>query len=222
MSTCPAKDIHCLYADNELQEPFKTEFEMHTASCGHCQKILSEYRSLRAKMRDSSDISFLSNISDERLQLDESYKRLKARLSYKKVVLPEKRFNTVYTFIPAAAAAAIFILTAVFALRLPNTKFPQNQVYSPAGISKSRAEPIQKRGIIASENVSTRSLASMLGTRYQFTLDTPQLTAIDVFRPELSTNVHDIRIPLTDVSQMPLISASPVMIRFAFTEDPFR
>lgn len=222
MSTCPAKDIHCLYADDELQEPFKTEFEIHTASCGHCQKIVSEYRSLRAKMQDSSDISFLSSLSDDRSQLDEGYKRLKARLSYKKIVLPEKRFTGLQPLIPAAAAAAVFIFTAVFALRLSNTNIRQNQVYTPAAVSKSRAEPIQKRGIIAPENVSASSLASMFGTRYHFNLDTPQLTAIDFFKPELSPHVNYIRIPMTDVSQMPLISTPQTIIRFDLTEDPFR
>lgn len=221
MSTCPAKDIHCLYADNELQEPFKTEFEIHTASCTHCQKILSEYRSLRAKMQGISDTAFFSNASDSRVQLEEGYARLKARLSYKRVVLAEKRFGTARMLIPAAAAA-IFVFTAAFTLRLSHIGLRQNQIDTLNAVSKSRAEPMQKRGIIAPENVSASSLASMFGNGYNFTLDTPQLTAIDVFKPELSSNVNYIRIPLTDVSQMPLMTTQETIKAFDFTEDPFR
>ena len=221
MSTCPAKDIHCLYADNELQEPFKTEFEIHTASCTHCQKILSEYRFLRAKMQGISHTAFFSNASDSRVQLEEGYARLKARLSYKRVVLAEKRFGTARMLIPAAAAA-IFVFTAAFTLRLSHTGLRQNQIDTLNAVSKSRAEPMQKRGIIAPENVSASSLASMFGNGYNFTLDTPQLTAIDVFKPELSSNVNYIRIPLTDVSQMPLMTTQETIKAFDFTEDRFR
>lgn len=221
MSTCPAKDIHCLYADNELQEPFKTEFEIHTASCTHCQKILSEYRFLRAKMQGISDTAFFSNASDSRVQLEEGYARLKARLSYKRIVLAEKRFGTARMLIPAAAAA-IFVFMAAFTLRLSHTGLRQNQIDTLNAVSKSRAEPMQKRGIIAPENVSASSLASMFGNGYNFTLDTPQLTAIDVFKPELSSNVNYIRIPLTAVSQMPLMTTQETIKAFDFTEDRFR
>lgn len=223
MSTCPAKDIHCLYADNELQEPFKTQFEIHTASCARCQKILAAYRTARERVRDSSDIRAFSQPDFCITELDEGYKRLKARLSYKKVVLSEQPFIRTFSakMIPAAAAA-VFVFTAVFALRIGNAADAQNQVAIPASISSVRAEPIQKRGIVAAENVSASSLASMFGTRYQFTLDMPQLTAMDVFKPELSTEVSHIRIPLTEVSQMPLIPAVQTRTSFDFKEDPFR
>ncbi|WP_428771253.1 zf-HC2 domain-containing protein [Treponema sp. HNW] len=226
MSTCPAKDIHCLYADNELQEPFKTEFEIHTASCDRCRRILSKYRTLRKRVSDDSDLPAFLQDRPSLSELDEGYKRLKARLSYKKVVLPEQPFIRTFSakMIPAAAAA-VFVFTAVLALRTGNGGRTQNQVTIPASMSSVRAEPIQKRGIVAPENVSASSLASMFGTRYQFTLDTPQLTAIDVFKPELSTNVHNvnhIRIPLATVSQMPLISAVRTKEPFDFTEVSFR
>ena len=147
MSTCPAKDIHCLYADNELQEPFKTEFEIHTASCTHCQKILSEYRSLRAKMQGISDTAFFSNASDSRVQLEEGYARLKARLSYKRVVLAEKRFGTARMFIPAAAAA-IFVFTAAFTLRLSHTGLRQNQIDTLNAVSKVARNPCKKEALL--------------------------------------------------------------------------
>ena len=227
MSTCPAKDIHCLYADNELQEPFKTEFEIHTASCTHCQKILAAYRTVRERVRDSSDIRAFSQPASSMTELDEGYERLKARLSYKRVVLSEKPFIRTFSakIIPAAAAAAVFVFTAVLVLRMGNAAGTQNQVILPASISSTRAEPIQKRGIVASENVSASSLASMFGTSYRFTLDTPQLTAIDVFKPELSTNVNNInhiRIPMAGVSEMPLISTAGTKEPFNLTEDSFR
>ena len=221
MSTCPAKDIHCLYADNELQEPFKTQFEIHTASCAHCRKILSEYRSLRAKLNAVSDTVLFPDTCNNGLQLDEGYKRLKARLSYKRVVLAEKRFGTTQTFI-SAAAAAVFVFTAVFTLRFANPRLRQSQIYTPSTVSKSRAEPMQKKGIIAPENVSALSVASMFGDGYRFTLDTPQLTSIDVFKPELSSNVNYIRFPLTAVSQLPLMPAQETIKPFDLTEDLFR
>ena len=91
MSTCPGKDIHCLYADNELQEPFKTEFEKHTEGCPRCRKVLDGYLLLRSTLESDAANAVLSDS-----KLNEGYLRLKAQLSYKTVVMPDKPFSALY------------------------------------------------------------------------------------------------------------------------------
>ncbi len=216
MSTCPAKDIHCLYADGELQEPFKTEFEVHTASCPQCRKRLSRYLDIREKMRAESDTLSLSGT-----ELDEGYMRLKARLSYKKTVLPARNFSgAAFGGLSAIAAAAVFAV--LFPLRFfgGSIRTQSNSVDSSS--LAVRAEPIQKRGIVAPENVPAASLVSLFGNGDDVRQDMPQLTPMDVFKPELSANISQIQIPLTAVSHMPLILITDHQTFYSIAEDPFR
>ena len=45
MSTCPTKEIHSLYLDNELPQTHKEQYEAHIAACDKCR---AEYEKLRA------------------------------------------------------------------------------------------------------------------------------------------------------------------------------
>ncbi|MGI5173532.1 hypothetical protein H0R92_08020 [Treponema sp. OMZ 840] len=218
MSTCPDKDIHCLYADNELQEPFKTEFEKHTDTCPHCRNILQTYSALREALAEDTQSHTLCE-----KDLDEGYVRLKARLSYKTVIMPARPFNAVslsLKLLPAAAVFALALILPPYLFKTAATKAQSGSFYSAAAV---RAEPIQKRGIVASETIRAASLASVLGTNYRPNIDVPELTAIDVFKPELSTvKTVNIQIPLSSVSQMPLIEPLNVQLTLYSDKDPFK
>lgn len=86
MSTCPSKDLHSVYLDNELPVSYKAEYESHIAACEKCQAQLKRLKSLRALLEaDKSDVKFSEK------ELDESYARLLARMSYSKNVQKSKK-----------------------------------------------------------------------------------------------------------------------------------
>lgn len=198
MSTCPGKDIHCLYADNELQEPFKTEFEKHTEGCPHCRKVLEHYLFLR-KALESDAAS--SDLSDSRLA--EGYLRLKAQLSYKTVVMPDKPFSALSFSVKLVPAAAVLALAVALPLRFFG-KTAQSSYPAAVSTAAVRAEPIRNGGVFSSETLPASSLASAPGTDYTVNIDMPKLTAMDVFKPQLSSsNESAMQIPLTGVSHIP-------------------
>ncbi|MBP5452686.1 MAG: zf-HC2 domain-containing protein, partial [Treponema sp.] len=47
MSTCPEKDIHSIYLDNELPAAYVADYEAHVESCPECKAQLEKLRMLR-------------------------------------------------------------------------------------------------------------------------------------------------------------------------------
>ena len=80
MSTCPEKDIHSVYLDNELPLAYVAEYEAHLQSCEKCHKELERLKSLRSILKQDS-----SSLDLTQKQKDESFERLQARLSYSKI-----------------------------------------------------------------------------------------------------------------------------------------
>ena len=114
MSTCPEKDIHSLYLDNELPANFAKQYEQHIASCPKCKAELDSMRALHDALKADAD-----SLKLDQVFLDQSFERLQSRLRYSKVVSKSKDnkpllFPIVKKYAPAAAAAAF-----VFALMLP-------------------------------------------------------------------------------------------------------
>ena len=217
MSTCPGKDIHCLYADNELQEPFKTEFEKHTEGCPHCRKVLEHYLFLH-KALESDAAS--SNLSDSRLA--EGYLRLKAQLSYKTVIMPDKPFSLPAFSVKLIPAAAVLALAVALPLRFFG-KTAQSSYPAAVNTAAVRAEPIRNGGVFSNETLPASSLASALGTDYTVNIDMPKLTAMDVFKPELSSvNTSKIQIPLTGVSHIPLAQNADIKLPAYSAEVSFK
>jgi len=106
MSTCPTKDIHSLYLDNEMPEIYKTEYESHLNNCPKCRAQLERLKSLRELlMSDSQD-----ELSSE--ALDKSFERLQLKMKYAKNTGRAEKNNSVNFkyFIPAAAAAAVLAI----------------------------------------------------------------------------------------------------------------
>lgn len=194
MSICPSKDIHSLYADNELPERFKKEFETHLSRCPKCRKVLDKYLALRTKLCKDAETLELNAT-----ELEESYMRLKARLSYTSVVFPNKSFSSFALKLLPVAAALIFAITLPIAVSAFKTTVPQIVTLD---LSNVNTVPIQQRGILANDTVQAASLASALGTDYKITLDMPKLTSVNVFQPELQADSIKIHIPLSAVSDI--------------------
>lgn len=89
MFTCPDDDIHSVYSDGELPQNFVAEYEAHVKNCPQCSAKLQKLLALKAAFKSDSNSISLSG-----RDLDESFVRLEARLSYKKVVSPQPPLKT--------------------------------------------------------------------------------------------------------------------------------
>lgn len=112
MSTCPENDIHSVFVDGELPEIYKKKYLAHVDSCAECK------REARAMQRVHELLSADSaSIEMTRDELDRSFERLKAKLSYSSTVSRSKNvlsFPSLAKYAVGAAAAA-----AVLAFALP-------------------------------------------------------------------------------------------------------
>lgn len=111
MFTCPNKDVHSIYLDNELPAEYIAEYEAHVNNCAKCQAQLNKLRGLNSFFTaDSKALSFSENDKKD------SFDRLQARLSYKKVTHRTIDFSKASKgivkdmFIGAAAAAVIAVI----------------------------------------------------------------------------------------------------------------
>ena len=91
MSFCPSNDIHSIYLDNELPLEFKAEYEKHVENCPACKAKLEKLRELNSVFEMDAKA-----ITPDSHYMDESFERLKIKMSYSKTVVPhksEKKFN---------------------------------------------------------------------------------------------------------------------------------
>ena len=117
MSTCPEKDIHSVYLDNELPLTYIKEYEEHIKTCAKCQKELARLKAIKEAFKaDSKNLELSSS------DMEQSFNRLQARMSYSKVKTASSSGKNVLSlkeghfvcYIAAGAAAAL-----AFALVLP-------------------------------------------------------------------------------------------------------
>jgi len=216
MSTCPTKDIHSLYLDNEIPEIYKTEYESHLQNCPKCRAELEKLKSLRVLLHSDSDSEMSS------AALDESFARLQLKMKYSKNTgRHEKKGSTFNYSIPFAISAAA--AAAVFALIIPirNNSKINNSAVSETAIASSiinnsssasnvsfgsgRNTPISgnmHRSVISSakngrngfiQNVSDNSVAQNL------------IQDVDIFRPKFAgRNANSIKITVPDMNTMPV------------------
>lgn len=137
MSTCPSKDLHSIYLDNELPLSYVKEYENHVKNCPKCTAELQKLKTLREIFQeDSKSIKFSEQ------DLDKSYERLLTRMSYHKNtnktrnVFTFEKFNSTAKYIFAGVAAAA-VIAVVLPIRLKNN-VPQNIA------SNQNFEPIQR------------------------------------------------------------------------------
>ena len=139
MYTCPEKDIHSIYLDNELPKQYLEKYESHIASCPKCKMQLEQLKNIRQTLKDDSDSLNLDSVF-----LQQSFERLQNRLRYTKVVSESKaknvvKFAEIKKYIPPAVAAA-----AVFAIMLPFNLKNKNMASANNNISVSQIQPIKR------------------------------------------------------------------------------
>ncbi|MGN0740251.1 MAG: anti-sigma factor family protein [Treponema sp.] len=139
MYTCPEKDIHSIYLDNELPEQYVVKYETHIASCPKCQTQLEQLKKFRQILKEDS-----SSLDLDSVFLQQSFERLQNRLRYTKVVSDSKeknviKFHEIKKYVPAAvAAAAVFAIMLPFNLKNKNTSAVNN------GVPVAQIQPIKR------------------------------------------------------------------------------
>lgn len=125
MSTCPEKDIHSIYLDNELPAAYVADYEAHVESCPKCKAQLEKLKMLRKVFSADSKSMELSE-----KDMEESFDRLQARLSYSRHAKKEDNVisfspkKVVYALAGAAAALAVFVIPS----RMLNKSAPVEQL----------------------------------------------------------------------------------------------
>ena len=83
MFTCPNKDLHSVYLDGELPAEYKAKYEEHIKGCPSCQAALKKLKAARDLLQADS-----KTITMSERDMESSFSRLQARLSYKKTIRP--------------------------------------------------------------------------------------------------------------------------------------
>ena len=109
MSTCPTKEIHSLYLDNELPQNHREQYEAHIASCESCKAQLEKLKAVRAVFQKDAEF-----ISPDKKFMDESYERLMLKMKYSKNSgrsnFSKVNLRSWKIIVPAAAAVAVLAL----------------------------------------------------------------------------------------------------------------
>ena len=222
MSTCPSKDIHSIYLDNELPAAYITEYEAHIKGCPKCTAELAKLRAVREALRADAH-----SLTPDIHYLDQSWDRLQTRMSYSKVTKRIYHFpaGQLKYIIPAVAAAAVFAV--ILPLRAPKTASSGN-ITAVAPISRQKVISLAKHNIIINGNIQhemlspdafrphqqAESVSYGAETGYQRpfiqeqaaegTID-PQLNDVDVFRPDFATSgTITIRITVPGITTPPI------------------
>ncbi len=198
MSTCPSNNIHSLYVDNELSQSLRHNFEKHLTTCDSCSKKVEQYKNIHKDLR-SLDVT---------PDVEEGYKRLKARLSYKTHLAPygsARDPNFVFKVTPFLAAAAIlavfFPLMNLFTEKDFNTQTQavtiHNGFFFPS-VNTSQIVPIQSKGIVLDEDITMARINAHEYSLFDVDLDASELTEVDVFKPNTLKDDIAIEIILFD------------------------
>jgi len=139
---CPDRQIISLYFDGELPSPWKEKMEAHLVSCSQCQTVLAGYRNLGGslgKLRDETietaqDRVWKRITAPELVITGKTAKKPAKRTISRRLVAAKRVWNRRITLpLPAAAAAALVVFIAFFALigiRGGNQPLPQHPVAS--------------------------------------------------------------------------------------------
>ena len=148
---CPDRQIISLYFDGELPSPWKEKMKTHLSDCSQCQAVLSGYRNfgesfgeLPAETVEAAQERVWKKLAAPELVVTETpaeekaiYRRPMKRIWNRSVTLP----------LPAAAAAAAFIIVAFIALmgiRGGSQTIPQNSIaVMDIGLDDYATVPIQ-------------------------------------------------------------------------------
>jgi hypothetical protein len=233
MSTCPSKDIHSIYLDNELPAAYTGEYEAHIKACPKCAAELAKLRAVREMLRSDAQ-----SVTPDSHYLDQSWERLQSRMSYSKVTKPAFRFHAEQFkyVIPAVAAAAV--LAVMLPVRAGRTA-PDEQTAQITPIARHKNLTLAKNNVIINGNIRHEMLGTSVfkkaghtepvaygtdaGCNVPFMQESceygainPQLNDVDVFRPDFDSN-RTITIKIT----VPGITTPPLSTEIEFPADTF-
>lgn len=210
MCTCPNKDIHSLYIDNELTEPYKSHYEKHLVECDSCRKEFQRQQQIHLFLQeDARSVCY----SEEKI--DKNFEKLQDRLKYHQVTQQKPSvFTYALKFAPTIAAAVAFIFlfpfnnttkTSTDYLALNNTPIQAAQI---------SVAPMKDKGLVVHGNLSDKAISSLLGTVSAYDVQKNIKTNIaytDYFKPEFASkndlvftfsiedNPHEIKDIMTEI-----------------------
>ncbi len=205
MSTCPERELLCVYIDGELPEKYSEKLKAHIAECESCKRHLAQLQSIQAALQTDAQSKSFSDTA-----LDESFTRLKTKQKYRNVALRSDRrvaSSKPGSWFGLGALAA----AAILALILP-VKVQQQTSVSGIQLTQNSKTPvlIHERGI-ASDNSETLAAFASYNRN---TSENPTVTVnlsqanlaalatlanVDIFRPVFSEKNITITINLETV-----------------------
>ena len=215
MSTCPEKDIHSIYVDSELPSQYRARYTEHLRGCERCRERSKRMERLHGLLREDAGSITLSG-----QELDESFLRLEARMSYHAVTnrAPHISFPSIKNIKWTIPTAAALLLAVLVPLRMRNEgaaqPLPQQnaaQAVSFRPVSSAQSAPVSYVGR-NSASVFGRSASiweepaspvrGMTGTDDSAGNSVIRLVSDDMFRPNFSGGGQSfsIRIELYPVS----------------------
>ena len=214
MSTCPEKDIHSIYIDNELPAAYVAEYEAHVKSCPRCQAELSRLRSLHQAFKADAQ-----NMTLTQSTLDAGFKRLQARLSYSKVTGKNVHlFNVLKSRQTIRSIAGAAVAAAIIAIILPVRFTHSSSTDTPfQPVAKAQLKSPAQANVKVDGAINTTTLSSLFGNTAH---DTAQ-TATQVRLDSAALNASDIAsvIPLGKTGSGSLLYGIPVFVATNGTND---
>ena len=203
MSTCPTKEIHSLYLDNELPQTHKEQYEAHIAACDKCRAEYEKLRAVRAVFEKDAQA-----VSPDKAFLDASYERLMLKMKYSKNVghTASHRVSsrTWKIAIPAIAAAAVLALAIPlrFAVGRANVKTMSatSSLYSqvPSQVSEQVSNvAFNGEGSFGFDEGIQSILPSVTNVGNSSVAASKLIQDVEVFRPNFDEEKKTISIRIT-------------------------
>ena len=231
MSTCPTKDIHSLYLDNEMPEIYKTEYESHVQNCPKCRERLQKLKDLRSLLHSEADEEISSKV------LDSSFERLQLKMKYSKNVgrAENNKFTaSKYFYIPVAAAAAVFAF--MFTFTSLNKKTGQVIDSSTVASAVKSSDSVQNvalgsgRSVVISGNIHESFIRNSRAKNNGFIQNVSSnsternfIQDVDIFRPSFANEkTKSIKITVPDMNSLPVtveIQLPDVPVEQVFTSE---
>lgn len=214
MSTCPEKDIHSLYLDGELPPAYMAEYESHIASCASCKAQLDRLKAMHQLFAKDAQAH-----TPDQAQMEQSFERLQARLSYSKTLSVSKKSSFSDNVVKlrnssrftgaiagAAAAAAVMLIFPVRSAKqqpVQTSSFApvaRTQIQLPSEMSTSMSPLLTSDASVATQVSSTAVPAASLGnTQVIFVDQTDGLGRTQAVRESLAG--YDVFAPVVTVEQ---------------------
>ncbi|OJF77109.1 MAG: hypothetical protein BKP49_02945 [Treponema sp. CETP13] len=196
MSTCPSHDVHSMYIDNELPEPFKRNFEKHLLECLDCSTVMQQLKTVHDDLQEDS-----KNIVFSEEDLSASYERLQTKMRFASVTAvadnkSAKFSKTLWRTIPLVAAALVVAIVLPLRFFSDNTNYVTDSIPSLQSQQNIiQASLVENKGVIASDDLS----------HFSIDFSSMDLTSMDFFRPEFTSDGQmKISITLTGVANLPI------------------